>query len=646
MEKILEDNQIEFSSSFYGVISALHLYKTFLFIGNGNFLKIVNANNPSNVLFHQKVFQSNKITKIQVSEISYKYYNLLILIAEKEVKFSFIRLDDDELFIEKFHHIMTNYEGYIVESNFHKNDKGDFQLILGYVNNYIEIYKMTLISNFIASCDFLKRIFCPEKCIVYSMKIFVEINNEMIIASGTVFRNIIIWRVNQSNESIYINFNLKGHEGVVFNLNFLDKNNLLSVSDDRTLRHWIIDYDKMSYITNVYIGHTGRVWDSCGDLQLNKLVSVSEDCSARVYDIKNQKLIKELFGAHMGKNIRCVQMNKEYIFTAAEDGQLIKWNINSLSENHIIEDSKEDLKELFTLNPNDESVTKAKLKQKNFSVCVKFLKLIKRKKKISLLIGTNHGDVIKQNIDKPQKNKKLFVDPKQRVINSILHISEDNLDNILLIGLCDGEVAIIDMMIKDTSNNYFIVKIFNNIRIAFSNFKIFDDLLFLIFANPIGVNKIFIVNLSNNDPYKSIINTLEDKYEINNMTIKTGAKNPLQVCSSELIRVSEFEYLIFFGDFGGNIYFTLIKVIDNKPYNFCDITFLNIHKEEKVSYIKYTGDYSLYTCGRDGTSKKFKISLEYNYTLNSNYYTIYEMDCKMRNDIASFEYFFQHQNKI
>jgi hypothetical protein len=62
--------------------------------------------------------------------------------------------------------------------------------IYGYVNNFIEIY----INN-----NLTKTIFCPEKCIIYSMEIY-ETNDTIIIASGTVFRKIVLWTLSKQED--------------------------------------------------------------------------------------------------------------------------------------------------------------------------------------------------------------------------------------------------------------------------------------------------------------------------------------------------------------------------------------------------------------------------------------------------------------
>ena len=84
------------------------------------------------------------------------------------------------------------------------------------------------------------RNFCPEECILYAGDILVR-EGQTIIASGTVFRSILIWDA----DDCQMLHRLQGHTGVIFDVRFLQSNEqqiapleLVSVSDDRSIRVW------------------------------------------------------------------------------------------------------------------------------------------------------------------------------------------------------------------------------------------------------------------------------------------------------------------------------------------------------------------------------------------------------------------------
>ena len=129
---------------------------------------------------------------------------LLILSGETKIKYSFFN-ENEFNFI--FNEIITKSHDYIMDHIYYyytKEKDENKYLIIGFINNYIEIYSLNNINN---SFEFIKFIFPPVKCIVYSMAFTILKNNDsskdkneeidsILIASGTVFRKVIIWQIN------------------------------------------------------------------------------------------------------------------------------------------------------------------------------------------------------------------------------------------------------------------------------------------------------------------------------------------------------------------------------------------------------------------------------------------------------------------
>ncbi len=84
------------------------------------------------------------------------------------------------------------------------------KLLIGSCLNFVDIYEFSdnLNEGFKINLkpSLLKRVFCPENCIVYSMSFrdYDSISGTVIIASGTVFTNLIIWEINIEDDFIVL----------------------------------------------------------------------------------------------------------------------------------------------------------------------------------------------------------------------------------------------------------------------------------------------------------------------------------------------------------------------------------------------------------------------------------------------------------
>jgi WD40 repeat protein len=694
-EEIKVENSLK--RHYYGTISSLHILNNkYLLSGNGNILCVYSIDEGERkLIFSKQIFENNKITKIKSFDLGKLNYEnsetqnngkniCIFFIGETEISYCIINensyiessncLNFEKMIFQLLDNKIVNQSrDYIVELNLIKSLKENkslgsnekyFNLLIGYTGNYLEIYKCSLqlnkseITSLQINFEFSTRIFCPEKCIIYSMhSIVTENRNEIIISSGTVFRNIIIWKISQSSTDTFSpvpsSLILKGHQGVIFNLQFISENSLLSVSDDRTTRLWEVDFNK-NYIpvVDVFIGHSARVWDAkIFNFKNNKfLVSSSEDSTLRIYCLKTKKFIKELSGGHVGKNIRVLEIweDGKFIFSAGEDAQIIQWNLEKIITEVEGVEKKGTQQELekfsYSLSTSDDQFILAKLKQKNFTPSVKALKLISDDQ---ALIATNHGQVLLYNLETNNIEKIIFSDEQCRVINSIEYINE--LGEII-IGVSDGQVIIKNLKNLEHSPLENSIKIFSNIRIPYISYKILENSLFIIFCNPLGLVKIFYLkNLLNNFKRESFYSILLELSRKHNYTvINTGIRTSSQICSFEIIKTQKNKLLLFLGDFDGNLYFTQLYSLDNQLILISELKFFKIHSD-KISNIKYSinhGDdtfknnkFLLHTSSHDGKLKKILVYNELNKFNNTENYTIKELDCKYRNDITSLEYF-------
>ena len=130
--------------------------------------------------------------------------------------------------------------------------------------------------------------------------------DDLLLASGTVFNQILIWKVQgkkDKHNNTFILQRLSGHEGVIFSINFNKMGTLLgSVSDDRSIRLWKVTNLK-TFESNgcvdpllVVYGHTARVWDA--RLLETCFVSIGEDLMCNVWSYDGN--IVKMYKGHTG----------------------------------------------------------------------------------------------------------------------------------------------------------------------------------------------------------------------------------------------------------------------------------------------------------------------------------------------------------
>lgn len=118
-----------------------------------------------------------------------------------------------------------------------ENDKSHpTKMAFVYGHNNVEIYDLKS-----ETPELLYAVQCEVRCILYSARIFGHTLDTMIVASGTVFNEVHLWKPTEKKEDgdAIVYRKLTGHEGVIFGTRFNeDASQILSVSDDRTIRIW------------------------------------------------------------------------------------------------------------------------------------------------------------------------------------------------------------------------------------------------------------------------------------------------------------------------------------------------------------------------------------------------------------------------
>ena len=673
----------------------------FLFIGCGNKLIVkrvyVNVNNLTDIPNNENnqlstnLFVSERITGININKCTFldnSIYYLITVYAENKLKYSVVSLkyiiesinntnnskslDLNKCFtFEDFSDYLLNIDWILdaiivtnksninsqIISNVNKNNYLDsLYLIIGYSNNLIEIYSLS-------TFDLLSRLFNNDKCIVYSLSIYNnynEIKNKhcFTVASGSIFQSIILWKFdlnliiknyynsdifNSSSTSIIKSQNyLKGHQGVIFKIKFINEFELLSVSDDRTVRYWELDINQVngnkSCFTiekcKVFIAHTSRVWNadffSFNNKDSKYIVSVGEDTICRIFDLNTCKEVYNIHN-HSGKNIRglciynnnlCEAYNSIYVITGGDDG-CVYYNNIKLKENN----TNKLLNELDIYGSIKKINSFVNVDTKEFGY-IKIIKIFFENEGNSLIfnentpilfIGTSKGLILRYNY----KENSL-----KSIINLLdIEITELNVLNIFLKTLIIIGGSKGDLLIYSNSECKIIFKenIFN-FKVCFIYAK--DNIIFL--SNPVGYISFLVLNNANNNLKLDHV-----KLEHNSETCyKDYTKFQITACDIQIKEQNDKDLIIvLLGDVKGRIIALLFKKIEVnntiKFINVANILNCKLHKNDPISKIyianksNYEDNIKVFSTGKDGVINQFEIEISQDKNCYSFYFKLF-----------------------
>ncbi|KAL7751507.1 WD repeat-containing protein 6 [Sorochytrium milnesiophthora] len=210
-----------------------------------------------------------------------------------------------------------------------QNGSGEPQLLAVTAHNWVEQHALQ-------DGDQVLTVQCEEKCILYAAKCYGQDVGTVRIAVGTVFNEILLWDMasprTPSGEARVLR-RLRGHEGVIFSLEFSPNGEYLaSVSDDRSIRLWSMSNDSNG-ASRAFFGHTARVWQCT--LTDDLLFSVAEDSTCRLWRYAGQAEEDEAIGCwegHEGKNVWSVAVNasRSVVATGGNDAGIRLWSLASV----------------------------------------------------------------------------------------------------------------------------------------------------------------------------------------------------------------------------------------------------------------------------------------------------------------------------
>ncbi|KAJ1719494.1 WD repeat-containing protein 6 [Coemansia erecta] len=211
---------------------------------------------------------------------------------------------------------------------------------------------LALAHNRVAICDpasgaVLYSAQCAEHCILYAAAFYGDTLDALVVASGTVFNQVLIWHPDlEAGDSdrcadSAVGSRLQAHDGVVFGVQFSRTGaQVASVSDDRTLRLWDLTAAAPASLTAqpvaTLFGHQARVW-KC--LVLDRfLVSASEDGTCRVWRRGDGGAVDGDAvdrWQQCAKNVWALAANRSesLVVSGAADGSLCVWALDALAGN-------------------------------------------------------------------------------------------------------------------------------------------------------------------------------------------------------------------------------------------------------------------------------------------------------------------------
>ncbi|XP_059505721.1 WD repeat-containing protein 6 isoform X2 [Stegostoma tigrinum] len=206
-------------------------------------------------------------------------------------------------------------------------------------------FALALGHNSVVLCDYkagrtLREVHCNVKCILYSACFVGHSWDELVLISGTVFNQLVLWRMEgPTNEDGRVRTErcISGHSGVIFSIHYLEKNGVLaSASDDRSIRLWKVGnlcqplkvgdggVDSVQCLLQLY-GHQSRVWSV--RLLENCIISIGEDSTCIVWSYNGE--IIDCFKGHKGRSVRALAVNEErgWLVTGGADSGIRLWKI-------------------------------------------------------------------------------------------------------------------------------------------------------------------------------------------------------------------------------------------------------------------------------------------------------------------------------
>ncbi|KAF6157499.1 hypothetical protein GIB67_004437 [Kingdonia uniflora] len=323
-------------------------------------------------------------------------------------------------------HLMPKFSHWVLDVCFLKEDDissehgGNGHIAVGLTDNSVCLWD-------ILGSTVVLEVRCPERTLLYSMRLWGDDIKTLRIASGTIYNEVIVWKLvpvcrssieeglnkpfksfcgnaqlcDQQFEAIYLS-RLAGHEGSIFRIAWSpDGSKLMSVSDDRSARIWTINpereySDDLGVVgpdggSLILFGHSARVWDCF--ITESLIITAGEDCTCRAWGTDGNQLM--MIKEHTGRGIwRCAYDPRSSLLITAGFDSVMKVHLLDYSfprasiENNWIMKELEERTEIFTIStPNLSDPVSLMDSKSEYVRCLRFTK------EDTLYVATNQGYV-------------------------------------------------------------------------------------------------------------------------------------------------------------------------------------------------------------------------------------------------------------
>lgn len=307
----------------YGPVTSLKIHKDTILCGYGPILRKFSISKEISLVSSQQIFGRNKIHGISTG------FDKILVVGGR----SFCVIEDGKPLVEKA------INEWIITGEFLDINT----LVL--LTSHNVIYKIDL-----RTFELVEKIHCNEKSILYSGSIRVG-ENRTVVAAGTVMDGVIIWDLD-TKEIIHT---LTDHKGSIFCVK-VDKDfkYIASCSDDRTIKL----YNFQGKLLSEGWGHGSRIWN-LEFFNGTNLISMGEDCTTRMWGYNNTETLQPLEvidDCHLGKHVWSgdIDTHHNIAVTGGADGRVRVHDLSMLHKDYKSYGIEEIAKEAdYTLAKNE-----------------------------------------------------------------------------------------------------------------------------------------------------------------------------------------------------------------------------------------------------------------------------------------------------
>ncbi|KAJ4819986.1 WD repeat-containing protein 6 [Rhynchospora pubera] len=222
-------------------------------------------------------------------------------------------------------HRFPLFDHWVLHACFLQDDHHPLLLAVGLSDNSVALWD-------VPSHSLLARVYSPDRCLLYSMRLSGHSIPSLRVASGTILNQILVWKLDPQHFTPVKLARLDGHQGSIFALAWShDASKLMSASDDRSARIWDLTARCQTeglpmHSQFTLYGHHARIWDCY--LSDSVIITAGEDCTCRLWGVDGSEIM--VLKEHFGRGIwRCLyEPSLSLVITAGFDSAI---KINAIS---------------------------------------------------------------------------------------------------------------------------------------------------------------------------------------------------------------------------------------------------------------------------------------------------------------------------